>query len=146
MRVVIAGGHGQIALRLARLLTQRGDQRLVFRRPPVGRYQRAGAFGRGCQLSSGKLGGMRLFRAEGDPGETFNFLNSRKPRPSGRRDGTQQLSQIRPHLEHRLHLVTRNSQLRELVDDETSMNIRREDDVSQRRERCPQDSRDIQDT
>ena len=34
MRVAIAGGHGQIALRLARLLSERGDQVVALIRNP----------------------------------------------------------------------------------------------------------------
>ena len=34
MRIVIAGGHGQIALRLARLLAERGDEVIGLVRNP----------------------------------------------------------------------------------------------------------------
>ena len=34
MRVAIAGGHGQIALRLARILSERGDQVVALIRNP----------------------------------------------------------------------------------------------------------------
>ena len=34
MRVAIAGGHGQIALRLAKLLSQRGDEAVALIRNP----------------------------------------------------------------------------------------------------------------
>ena len=34
MRVAIAGGHGQIALRLAKILSERGDEVLALIRNP----------------------------------------------------------------------------------------------------------------
>ena len=44
MRVAIAGGHGQIALRLATVLSQRGDEAVALIRTPITRTTRqAGA-------------------------------------------------------------------------------------------------------
>lgn len=43
MRVVIAGGHGQIALRLARLLTERGDEVVGIVRKPAHADELSGA-------------------------------------------------------------------------------------------------------
>jgi uncharacterized protein YbjT (DUF2867 family) len=54
MRVVIAGGHGKIALLLERLLTERGDQAVGLIRNPahVADVQRAGAEAAICDLEA----------------------------------------------------------------------------------------------
>ncbi len=57
MRIVIAGGHGQIALRLERLLTARGDQAVgLVRRPEQAEDLRAaGARPVVCDLESASV-------------------------------------------------------------------------------------------
>ena len=54
MRVVIAGGHGRIALLLERLLAERGDQAVGLVRNPahVGDVQKAGAEAVVCDLEA----------------------------------------------------------------------------------------------
>jgi nucleoside-diphosphate-sugar epimerase len=61
MRVVIAGGHGQIALRLARLLTQRGDQAVgIIRKPEQAQdLVDAGAEPAVCDLESAEIPQVR---------------------------------------------------------------------------------------
>ena len=55
MRVVIAGGHGKIALLLERLLTERGDQAVGLIRNPaqVADVQKTGAEAVVCDLETG---------------------------------------------------------------------------------------------
>jgi len=49
MRVVIAGGHGKIALRLERLLAERGDQAVgLIRNPGPCRRRARGRRRSGC--------------------------------------------------------------------------------------------------
>jgi uncharacterized protein YbjT (DUF2867 family) len=57
MRIVIAGGHGQIALRLERLLSGRGDQAVgIIRRPEqAGDLRDAGAGSAVCDLESASV-------------------------------------------------------------------------------------------
>jgi uncharacterized protein YbjT (DUF2867 family) len=57
MRIVIAGGHGQIALRLERLLSGRGDQVAgIIRRPEqAGDLRAAGAEAAICDLESASV-------------------------------------------------------------------------------------------
>jgi uncharacterized protein YbjT (DUF2867 family) len=58
MRVVIAGGHGKIALLLERLLTGRGDQAVGLIRNPAqaGEVQQAGAEAVVCDLETASAG------------------------------------------------------------------------------------------
>ncbi|MGH3602245.1 MAG: NAD(P)H-binding protein, partial [Pseudonocardiaceae bacterium] len=57
MRIVVAGGHGQIALRLEKLLTQRGDSPVgLVRDPEQAEDLRAvGAEPAGCDLESAQV-------------------------------------------------------------------------------------------
>src|SRR5262249_19685035 len=79
MRVVIAGGHGKIALLLERLLAGRGDQAVGLVRNPahVADVQKAGAEAVVCDLETASatevavlLSGARavVFAAAGGPG------------------------------------------------------------------------------
>ena len=58
MRVVIAGGHGKIALLLERLLAERGDQAVGLIRNPahVADVQNAGAEAVVCDLEAAEVG------------------------------------------------------------------------------------------
>lgn len=69
MRIVIAGGHGQIALRLERLITGRGDQAVgvIRRAEQADDLRAAGAEPAVCDLESASLADVRriLDRADG---------------------------------------------------------------------------------
>src|SRR5246127_687745 len=58
MRIVIAGGHGKIALLLERLLAERGDQAVGLIRNPahVADVQKAGAEAVVCDLEAASVG------------------------------------------------------------------------------------------
>ena len=62
MRVVIAGGHGKVALLLERLLAQRGDQAVGLIRNPaqVAAVQQAGAEAVVCDLEAASAGDVAV--------------------------------------------------------------------------------------
>ena len=62
MRVVIAGGHGKVALLLERLLAQRGDQAVGLIRNPaqVAAVQQAGAEAAVCDLEAASAGDVAM--------------------------------------------------------------------------------------
>jgi uncharacterized protein YbjT (DUF2867 family) len=68
MRVVIAGGHGKIALLLERLLTERGDQAVGLIRNPahVADVQRAGAEAAICDLEAAAPGEVAVLLSGAD--------------------------------------------------------------------------------
>lgn len=68
MRIVIAGGHGQIALRLERLLAGRGDDVTGIIRQPeqAGDLRAAGAEAAVCDLESASAGDVRRLLAGAD--------------------------------------------------------------------------------
>jgi uncharacterized protein YbjT (DUF2867 family) len=68
MRVVIAGGHGKIALLLERLLTERGDQAVGLIRNPahVADVQRAGAEAVICDLEAAAPGEVAVLLSGAD--------------------------------------------------------------------------------
>jgi uncharacterized protein YbjT (DUF2867 family) len=68
MRIVIAGGHGKIALLLERLLTQRGDQAVALIRNPahVADVQQAGAEAVVCDLESASVGDVAALLSGAD--------------------------------------------------------------------------------
>ena len=65
MRVVIAGGHGKIALLLERLLAGRGDQAVGLIRNPaqVTDVQKAGAEAVVCDLEAASAGDVAVLLA-----------------------------------------------------------------------------------
>src|SRR6266851_3814981 len=67
MRVVIAGGHGKIALLLERLLTGRGDQAVGLIRNPahVADVQGAGAEAVVCDLEAASAGDVAVLLSKG---------------------------------------------------------------------------------
>jgi uncharacterized protein YbjT (DUF2867 family) len=68
MRVVIAGGHGKIALLLERLLAERGDQAVGLIRNPahVGDVQKAGAEAVVCDLEAASAEDVAVLLAGAD--------------------------------------------------------------------------------
>jgi len=68
MRVVIAGGHGKIALLLERLLAQRGDQAVGLVRNPahVADVRQAGAGAAVCDLEAASAGEVAALLAGAD--------------------------------------------------------------------------------
>ena len=68
MRVVIAGGHGRIALLLERLLAERGDQAVGLVRNPahVGDVQKAGAEAVVCDLEAASAEDVAVLLAGAD--------------------------------------------------------------------------------
>ena len=68
MRVVIAGGHGKIALLLERLLAERGDQAVGLIRNPahVGDVQKAGAEAVVCDLEAASAEDVAVLLARAD--------------------------------------------------------------------------------
>src|SRR5580700_9567947 len=68
MRVVIAGGHGQIALLLERLLAERGDQAIGLIRNPahVTDVRKAGAEAVICDLEAASAGDVAVLLAGAD--------------------------------------------------------------------------------
>jgi uncharacterized protein YbjT (DUF2867 family) len=68
MRIVIAGGHGKIALLLEQLLTQRGDQVVGLIRNPahVADVQQAGAEAVVCDLESASVGDVAALLSGAD--------------------------------------------------------------------------------
>jgi uncharacterized protein YbjT (DUF2867 family) len=68
MRVVIAGGHGKIALLLERLLTGRGDQAVGLIRNPAqaGEVQQAGAEAVVCDLETASAGDVAALLSGAD--------------------------------------------------------------------------------
>jgi uncharacterized protein YbjT (DUF2867 family) len=68
MRIVIAGGHGKIALLLEQLLTQRGDQAVGLIRNPahVADVQQAGAEAVVCDLESASVGDVAALLSGAD--------------------------------------------------------------------------------
>src|SRR6478672_2653079 len=68
MRVVIAGGHGKIALLLERLLAQRGDQAVGLVRNPahVADVQQAGVDAAVCDLEAASAGDVVALLAGAD--------------------------------------------------------------------------------
>jgi uncharacterized protein YbjT (DUF2867 family) len=68
MRIVIAGGHGKIALSLEHLLTQRGDQAVGLIRNPahVADVQQAGAEAVVCDLESASVGDVAALLSGAD--------------------------------------------------------------------------------
>lgn len=68
MRVVIAGGHGKIALRLARLLVDRGDEAVGLVRNPdhIADLRAAGAEGVECDLERATVGDVEKLLAGAD--------------------------------------------------------------------------------
>src|SRR5690348_8443729 len=68
MRVVIAGGHGKIALLLERLLAERGDQAVALIRNPahVGDVQKAGAEAVVCDLEAASAEDVAVLLAGAD--------------------------------------------------------------------------------
>ena len=68
MRVVIAGGHGKIALLLARLLAERGDQAVGLVRNPahVADVQKAGAEAAVCDLEAAAADDIAVLLAGAD--------------------------------------------------------------------------------
>ena len=68
MRVVIAGGHGKIALLLERLLAERGDQAVGLIRNPAqaGDLQKAGAEAAVCDLETASAGEVAVLLAGAD--------------------------------------------------------------------------------
>jgi len=68
MRVVIAGGHGKIALLLDRLLAERGDQAVGLIRNPaqVGDLQKAGAEAAVCDLETASADEVAVLLAGAD--------------------------------------------------------------------------------
>ena len=68
MRVVIAGGHGKIALLLERLLAERGDQTVGLIRNPahVGDVQKAGAEAVVCDLEAASAEDVAVLLARAD--------------------------------------------------------------------------------
>src|SRR5215467_14436075 len=72
MRVVIASGHGKIALLLERLLAERGDQAVGLGRNPahVADVRKAGAEAVVCDLEAASAGDLVVLIAPGDKGYT----------------------------------------------------------------------------
>jgi uncharacterized protein YbjT (DUF2867 family) len=68
MRIVIAGGHGKIALLLERLLAERGDQAVALIRNPAqaGDVQQAGADAVVCDLETATTGDVAALLAGAD--------------------------------------------------------------------------------
>jgi uncharacterized protein YbjT (DUF2867 family) len=68
MRIVIAGGHGKIALLLERLLTERGDQAVGLIRNPahVADVHRAGAEAVICDLEAASAGDVAVLLSGAD--------------------------------------------------------------------------------
>jgi uncharacterized protein YbjT (DUF2867 family) len=68
MRVVIAGGHGKIALLLERLLAERGDQAVALIRNPahVADVQKAGAEAFICDLEAASAGEVAVVLSGAD--------------------------------------------------------------------------------
>jgi uncharacterized protein YbjT (DUF2867 family) len=68
MRVVIAGGHGKIALLLERLLAERGDQAVGLIRNPAqaGDLQKAGAEAAVCDLETASADAVAVLLAGAD--------------------------------------------------------------------------------
>jgi uncharacterized protein YbjT (DUF2867 family) len=68
MRVVIAGGHGKVALALERLLAGRGDQAVGLIRNPAqaGDVQQAGAEAVVCDLETASAGDVAMLLAGAD--------------------------------------------------------------------------------
>jgi uncharacterized protein YbjT (DUF2867 family) len=68
MRIVIAGGHGKIALLLEQLLTQRGDQAVGLIRNPahVADVQQVGAEAVVCDLESASVGDVAALLSGAD--------------------------------------------------------------------------------
>ena len=68
MRVVIAGGHGKVALLLERLLAQRGDQAVGLIRNPaqVAAVQQAGAEAVVCDLEAASAGDVAVLLSGAD--------------------------------------------------------------------------------
>jgi uncharacterized protein YbjT (DUF2867 family) len=68
MRVVIAGGHGKIALLLERLLAERGDQAVGLIRNPayVADVQKAGAEAVVCDLETARPGDVAVLLSGAD--------------------------------------------------------------------------------
>jgi uncharacterized protein YbjT (DUF2867 family) len=68
MRIVIAGGHGKIALLLEHLLTERGDQAVALIRNPahVADVREAGAEAVVCDLESASVGELAALRSGAD--------------------------------------------------------------------------------
>ena len=68
MRIVIAGGHGKIALLLEQFLTQRGDQAVGLIRNPahVADVQQAGAGAVVCDLESASVGDVAALLSGAD--------------------------------------------------------------------------------
>ena len=68
MRVVIAGGHGKIALLLERLLAERGDQAVGLIRNPahIGDVQKAGAEAVVCDLEAASAEDVAVLLAGAD--------------------------------------------------------------------------------
>ena len=67
MRVVVAGGHGKIALLLARLLAERGDQAVGLIRNPAhaADVQQAGAEAVVCDLETASAGDVAVLLLRG---------------------------------------------------------------------------------
>ena len=68
MRVVIAGGHGKIALLLERLLAERGDQAVGLIRNPAhaADVRKAGADAVVCDLEAASAGDVAMLLAGAD--------------------------------------------------------------------------------
>ena len=68
MRIVIAGGHGKIALLLERLLTERGDQAVGLIRNPVHveDVHKAGAEAVVCDLEAASAGDVAVLLSGAD--------------------------------------------------------------------------------
>ena len=114
MRVVIAGGHGKIALLLERLLTERGDQAVGLIRNPaqVADVQKTGAEAVVCDLETASADDVAVllsgadavvFAAGAGAGSGVPRKDSVEPGrlgAAGRRRRTGRGTQVRADLHH----------------------------------------------
>ena len=112
MRIVIAGGHGKIALLLEHILAERGDQAVGLVRNPahVADVQKAGAEAVVCDLEAASAGDVAVllsgadavvFAAGAGPGSGAPRKDSVRPgclRPDGRRRRAGRGTQVRAGL------------------------------------------------